>query len=47
MPDKEEKKKSMDQFRFGEEDVGAGKTFYFKKQVQQYKCLNLDANFYC
>ena len=24
-----------------------GKTFYFKIQEQQYRCLNLDANFYC
>jgi len=24
-----------------------GKTFYFKIQVQQYRCLNLDADFYC
>ena len=39
----------MDQFRVGKvKDVGPGKTFYFKIQVQQYRsCLNLDANSYC
>ena len=48
MPDEEEKKKGVDQFRVREEkDVGAGKKFYFKIQVQQYRCLNLDANCYC
>ena len=37
----------MDQFRVGEEkDVGAGEDFFFFKiQVQQYRTLNLDANF--
>ena len=46
MPDKEVKKKEVDQFSVGEEkDVGAGEDF--KIQVQQYRCLNLDANCYC
>ena len=49
MPDKEEKKKEVDQFRVGEvKDVGPGKTFCFKIQAQQYRsCLNLDANCCC
>ena len=48
MPDKEEKKKEVDQFRVGKvKDVGPGKTFYFKIRVQQYRsCLNLDPNNY-
>ena len=41
MPDKEEKKKSMDQFRVGEEkDVGAGEDFLFQKTgttIQMFK----------
>ena len=45
MPDKEEKKKEVDQLSLGEEkDVGAGEDIVFQIQVQQYRCWNLDAN---
>ena len=48
MPDKEEKKKEVDQLSLGEEkDAGAGEDIVFQIQVQQYRCSNLDANCCC
>ena len=51
MPNKEEKKKEVDQFRVGEEkDVGTGEVVLFQNictGTKIYTCLILDANCYC
>ena len=48
MPDKEEKKKEVVQFRVGEEkDVGTGEDVLFQNtSTKIYTCLILDANFH-